>query len=51
MAADPALVLAEHVCQTTFTALPRSAVLATTNAVHRLAMNTQGLPLVSELPA
>src|SRR5438128_4211314 len=29
----------------------RSAILATTNAVHRLAMNTQGLPLVSELPA
>src|SRR5438876_267623 len=29
----------------------RSAVLATTNAVHRLAMNTHGLPFVSELPA
>ncbi len=29
MAADPALALAEHVCQTTFAALPGSAVLAT----------------------
>ena len=29
----------------------RSAVLATTNAVHRLAMNAQGLPLLSEQPA
>jgi 2-methylcitrate dehydratase PrpD len=29
MAADPALALAEHVCQTTFAALPHSAVHAT----------------------
>jgi hypothetical protein len=29
MAADPALTLAEHVCQTTFAALPDSAVRAT----------------------
>ena len=29
----------------------RSAVLATTNAVHRLAMNAQGLPLLAEQPA
>jgi sugar lactone lactonase YvrE len=29
----------------------RSAVLASTNAVHRLAMNAQGLPLLSEQPA
>jgi sugar lactone lactonase YvrE len=29
----------------------RSAVLATNNAVHRLAMNAQGLPLLAEQPA
>src|SRR5262249_38090606 len=29
----------------------RSAILATTNAIHRLAWNIQGLPAVSELPS